>query len=834
MKRNSILLVSAFLFGIFAISVFSSTIFKRPNNGIDQNKFNGNKQNNIERLGQEINDNNVPQAGSEWHKTFDRNDLYAAAHGNGIYAAVGADGTIKTSSDGETWSINSSHSVLLQGVVWGNGKFVTVGSQGKIFVSDDGKTWKVTASGTDKDLKGVAWNGSLYAAVGDGGTILTSNDGLSWTQQSTEIAYPISGIISGKGKFIATVSDTFNIVLESDNGTDWNTIEPFGQHFGYYNAAFNGSTFIMNGRIPNQDGFVTVKSDDGTSWTEVPGAPKIRSITSNGQTFIAIGDSQMDENGVLTQSIYTSDNGDEWTTNEVKWDRNNSSDLRFIYWCGDKYIGLRYMGDIYRSEDGVNWNREKSGIDYTYEHITWNGNRLAAYNSAGDVAVSDDGSTWVSSTVALPMDKPIINVFYLGGKTIVISGTPAKMYVSGDGANWTTKELEGLENCRILRGGDKYLLITGSALYTSPDAESWELISATANTMMPKGIAYNGQVYVSAGGQGVIHGGEGNQSQPYRIMGVSSDMKDWNISRTDNMPSMNTIVWANDKFVAAGEGGTILNSEDGVSWIQVTSGTTKNLMYVTWDGSRYIASGDAGTILLSGDGVNWVNYVSDITSDTIARIEHVGNKYIGIGSRSILAGTITGPAAEPVDKTFADMENHWAKEYVSEMATRNLVKGVDENNYAPDRQITRSEFAAIIVRALDLKSEGSNNEFSDIAESDWHYESMYAAFDNGIIKGYGGGVVMPQKAITREEAMTMLTRVMKLKGLDTDIDEAEINTVLSAFTDRAGISDWAQEAAAICVKNNIIQGSEGRINPASNITRAETAAVILRMLQKAA
>jgi photosystem II stability/assembly factor-like uncharacterized protein len=235
MKRFSATILSICVFGIFLFSVFASSIINSLNNVTSPNNANEISQNNplnsTEETKQNITSDNLEQTNSEWHKTYDRHDLYASAFGNGVYVAVGADGIIKTSNDGQMWTVASSHSVLLQGVVWGNDKFVTVGSLGKIYVSSDGKTWSESTSGTDKNLIGIAWNGSMFVVVGDKGTILTSNDGLSWTKRPLQIAYSISNIVSGKGKFIATISDTFNIILQSDDGVTWNTIEPFGQNY---------------------------------------------------------------------------------------------------------------------------------------------------------------------------------------------------------------------------------------------------------------------------------------------------------------------------------------------------------------------------------------------------------------------------------------------------------------------------------------------------------------------------------------------------------------------------------------------------------------------------
>lgn len=81
--------------------------------------------------------------------------------------------------------------------------------------------------------------------------------------------------------------------------------------------------------------------------------------------------------------------------------------------------------------------------------------------------------------------------------------------------------------------------------------------------------------------------------------------------------------------------------------------------------------------------------------------------------------------------------------------------------------------------------------------------------------------------------MTMTARAMKLVGINTDISDTETNNMLNVFIDNKDVSEWAKQPAANCIKNSIIQGSAGILTPKSNITRAETAAVIVRLLQKA-
>jgi len=69
---------------------------------------------------------------------------------------------------------------------------------------------------------------------------------------------------------------------------------------------------------------------------------------------------------------------------------------------------------------------------------------------------------------------------------------------------------------------------------------------------------------------------------------------------------------------------------------------------------------------------------------------------------------------------FVDVANHWAKDTVNDMGSRMIIEGIGNGLFDPDRDITRAEFAAIIVRALGLKPESEASFFSDVKELDWY------------------------------------------------------------------------------------------------------------------
>lgn len=175
--------------------------------------------------------------------------------------------------------------------------------------------------------------------------------------------------------------------------------------------------------------------------------------------------------------------------------------------------------------------------------------------------------------------------------------------------------------------------------------------------------------------------------------------------------------------------------------------------------------------------------------------------------------------------SFTDTTGKWYANAVTELASREVISGIGENMFAGERAITRTEFAAILVRALGLPADGTS-AFSDVSASAWYSGAVATAAQYGLVTGKGGNSFDPNANITRQEAMTMLQRAAKLTGY---LGKAGS---LDGFADEGSINSWAVDAAKWSVGSGLIQGSDGKLNPTANISRAESATVILRLLQK--
>ncbi|MGB9975799.1 S-layer homology domain-containing protein [Thermovenabulum sp.] len=194
----------------------------------------------------------------------------------------------------------------------------------------------------------------------------------------------------------------------------------------------------------------------------------------------------------------------------------------------------------------------------------------------------------------------------------------------------------------------------------------------------------------------------------------------------------------------------------------------------------------------------------------------------GSGSGSVL---LPGSDQQFIKVTFKDIENHWAKTYIEEMASRGILKGVGDGLFAPEKNVTRAEFTAMLVRLLGLQEKEKSMEFIDVKKGDWYYDVIKIAFSNDLVKGKGNAFE-PNALITREEMVVLITRAASLKNKSTFVDLTEENNLLSRFKDKNEISSWAKTEIAVALKIRLVRGkAENIFSPKSNATRAEAATI---------
>ena len=174
---------------------------------------------------------------------------------------------------------------------------------------------------------------------------------------------------------------------------------------------------------------------------------------------------------------------------------------------------------------------------------------------------------------------------------------------------------------------------------------------------------------------------------------------------------------------------------------------------------------------------------------------------------------------EPMFK-FSDLpDTHWAYNYVNTLAGNFILNGYLDGTFKPDANITRAEFAKIIVSATNTLDTTAQAEFSDVSEDDWYNCYVASAYKEGFIQGYPDGTFRPDDFITRADICTIVSRSI---GSPTTVSGME-------FDDDHLIPSYAKIPVYSLVKLEIINGmGDGTFDPKANATRAQTAKIICK------
>ena len=185
---------------------------------------------------------------------------------------------------------------------------------------------------------------------------------------------------------------------------------------------------------------------------------------------------------------------------------------------------------------------------------------------------------------------------------------------------------------------------------------------------------------------------------------------------------------------------------------------------------------------------------------------------------------LTSFAVVPVSAAsaaFTDLtEEHYAYDAVNVLSKLGVINGYEENgsfNFKPDNNVTRAEFAAMLLRTRGMGSVGSmsleNPPFPDVTTPDvsWAIGNIRTARELGIINGYDDGTFKPNNNVSYEEAVTMIVRALGYGEMGTD----------GAF--------WYSKYIMTATSLGFMEGAGGAI--ATPATRATIASMLYNCLE---
>ena len=164
---------------------------------------------------------------------------------------------------------------------------------------------------------------------------------------------------------------------------------------------------------------------------------------------------------------------------------------------------------------------------------------------------------------------------------------------------------------------------------------------------------------------------------------------------------------------------------------------------------------------------------------------------------------------KPSKNGFDDVaSSDWFADAVKYVSDKGLMNGTDDNQFSPNASTTRGMLITVLARYAGEDTTGG---------ATWYEKSMEWAKAKGVSDGTN-----PNANITREQLVTMMYRYAGSPKADGKLD---------SFSDAASVSTYAADAMQWAVANGIVNGSNGKLNPQNNATRAQVAAILMRFCE---
>jgi hypothetical protein len=582
---------------------------------------------------------------------------------------------------------NTYSDISFNGILSLNKQFITTAyvpsiSSQLVFTSKDGIVWNSSTISFTPSTSNIIYskNGKMaycqgnYATILSGGEICTSTDLINWNinQNSNLISY-VTGMPTGRdftisnyidsvfGDFLLVTAPKTNVygvnnplnsplIYSLDLGTSWSGAFGAADYFGNYGiyATYkdnNGALYLAgeNGLLARM-GYVSYPNNPNTS--------SFGPVTLNGNRYSGYSPKNIVYGGGYYISINDPDNVVLSSTDKINWTPlsiNNLIDtitydstlLKFIAYGKtlNNVVLISTSPSLSVVEYGTNFNFGVNKI------VNANGKYFAVGNS-GEVATSTDCMTWTLQTgTAFNTSYKIYDVAY-GNSKYILAGGSGNISYSTDSTTWTqTTAVEALGfditniSYSLSANNGSFIATTNNGSYGSIlgtyDGIKWYNRSQITNGLYTGNIAYNGSIYVNAGGlyayttNGTSH------------ISVSNNGLDW--SYVNSIPTtvgFANVIYAASKFVAISTNGEIVTSTDGINWTLRTSNLPSHngyygigLCYSSIVGKFLATSGT--TYATSTDGITWSTYTGPLLPYPSVTVDQVTGKFYVASSTQI-------------------------------------------------------------------------------------------------------------------------------------------------------------------------------------------------------
>jgi len=418
-----------------------------------------------------------------------------------------------------------------------------------------------------------------------------------------------SVVWNGTNYFVVADTSSYSTILYSTTGDDWAFNKLANSNLTTTDLTYVNEKYLIT---TNNPATPILLSEDGVEWTasenyiglgEVTAKPIsdgqliLNSINYFNGVYVAVGQNiNTSTNGVLWRERFKFTNG---LTNELYSVFGSTITLSAPYIAVGKgqfidySTGLQTIRDInlvYTSYDSINWNQATPVTNKGFYGITYDTNIFIAVGEDGVIYTSQNGDSW----------------FGINETTITSVNSSSNILNVAATAGFNVND--------IVRFTESFNVISSSTTYY--------IVSIPSLTQV--------QVSTTLGGSPITLTSVDPTTTTYMYL----------YPRTQDL---NDVHYANGKFIAVGNVGTIKTSTTGYAWTSVASGVTENLLGINYnaDDGVWIAVGDNNTIITSdNNGASWTNSSVLIVDPTVYNVQGAEFSY-GYGPEELVPGVVT-------------------------------------------------------------------------------------------------------------------------------------------------------------------------------------------------
>lgn len=179
---------------------------------------------------------------------------------------------------------------------------------------------------------------------------------------------------------------------------------------------------------------------------------------------------------------------------------------------------------------------------------------------------------------------------------------------------------------------------------------------------------------------------------------------------------------------------------------------------------------------------------------------------------------------------FTDVrESDWFYDDVVFAYENGLFSGTSDTTFSPNTSMTRAMLVTVLYRLEGQPAVNGRSGFSDVQYNGYYEDAVTWAADNGIVNGTSTSTFSPNVNVTREQMAAILYRYAQYKKYNTAASSS-----LNDFTDQASVSGYATASLEWAVAEKLVNGSAGKLMPTGNATRAQVAAILHRFVENVA